>query len=236
MEKIYSLLQTKKQLLPGLIVGISLILAGSAAYAFSPLSPFAAKQKEVSNKKITQRISPTKVPATPTPEPSIIHSNKLVLGVNTTGKVPQPTAAKIATKQESGSTATTAQTNTGGSTNQNTTPQSTATAAPQQPTSAPLQATQIVSVEIKAPDGTSTFAVDYSDGMDVCAVLQKAKDSGKIKSVTFSDEYMSTLRSKYVSEINGFANNWTFSVNGSSPLGCSLSQPKPNDTIVWKFG
>ena len=72
--------------------------------------------------------------------------------------------------------------------------------------------------------------------MTACDVLQKAKDAGKLKSVTFDDSYMATMHSRYISEINGFANNWTFTVNGSSPLGCSLSQPKPNDTIVWKFG
>lgn len=226
----------KKQLLPGLIVGIALILAGSAAYAFSPQSPFNSKQKEISENTITRKTSPTKTPVTPTPKPSATLSQKVVLGTKTTGTVPQPTTKTVAAKQESSSTGTTGQSNTGGSTSQNTTPQS-ATAAPQQqPTAAPVQAAQTVSVEIKAPDGTSSFTVDYNEGMDVCAVLQKAKDAGKIRSVTFNDDYMATLKSKYVFEINGFSNNWTFSVNGSSPLGCSLLQPKPNDTIVWKFG
>ena len=92
-----------------------------------------------------------------------------------------------------------------------------------------------MNVDIKTPDSSSSFSVELTDGMSVCDVLQKAKDDGKISSLTIDDSYLSTLKSKYVSEINKYKNNWTFTVNGNSPLGCSLSYPKPNDIIVWKF-
>ena len=72
--------------------------------------------------------------------------------------------------------------------------------------------------------------------MNVCDVLKKAKDLGKISSLALDDSYMSNMNSLYVREMNGLSNNWTFKVNGNSPLGCSLYQVKPNDQIVWKFG
>ena len=74
-----------------------------------------------------------------------------------------------------------------------------------------------------------------NNGANACDVLQEAKNEGKINSVTFDDSYMSTMHSRYITEINGYSNNWTFTVDGSSPNGCSLINPKPNDTIVWKF-
>lgn len=221
----------KKKILPPAIVVGSLILAGSVAYAFSPQSPFVAQQSDTSNKTIAYKAKPTTVQR---PTPSAVPSKTTsVLGTKTRTVSPQPKSIQPTpiTKQESTSTSSSQNTGTGGTTVTN-------TPVPQQTNSTPTQvpAAQTVSVEIKSPDGSASFTVAHNDGMTVCDVLQRAKDSGKIKSVTLDDSYMASLRSKYVSEINGFANNWTFSVNGSQPLGCSLSQPKPNDSIVWKFG
>ncbi len=103
------------------------------------------------------------------------------------------------------------------------------------PTPAPTPEKKQVNMEIQSPDGNSSFQIDISEGMNVCDVLQKAKDQGKVKSITFDDQYLASYNSKYVYEINGFKNNWTFKVNGNSPLGCSLYQVKNNDSIVWEF-
>ena len=98
------------------------------------------------------------------------------------------------------------------------------------------QTSPTVSVAIIPPDATSNFAVVLEEAFNVCDVLVKAKNEEKISSLTLDDSYLSTYKSLYVYEINGFANNWTFTVNGGSPLGCSLYFPKDKDTIVWKFG
>ncbi|MEK7570772.1 MAG: DUF4430 domain-containing protein [Patescibacteria group bacterium] len=103
-------------------------------------------------------------------------------------------------------------------------------------TPTPTSTVATATLEIQDPTASSRFPIEITNGMNVCDLLQKAKDTGKIVSVTFDDSYMASLNSRYVVEINGYQNNWTFTVNGSSPLGCSLTHPKPNDTIVWKFG
>jgi hypothetical protein len=93
-----------------------------------------------------------------------------------------------------------------------------------------------VNIQIIEPDGNFSFTVTLHDGNTICDSLTDAKLEGKIKSVTIDDSYMSSLHSAYVKEINGFTNNWTFTVNGQSPRGCSLYTPKSGDMIVWKFG
>lgn len=103
------------------------------------------------------------------------------------------------------------------------------------PTATPQAVVSNVNLEIKTPETSLSFSVEINEGMNVCDIMQKARDEGKINSITFDDSYLSAYKSKYVLEINGFLNNWTFTVNGESPLGCSLSNPEPNDTIVWKF-
>lgn len=103
-------------------------------------------------------------------------------------------------------------------------------------TPTPTVVANAVNLQIQTPDGTSTFTVTLKDGADVCGVLQTAKDEGKINSLTIDDSYLSSLGSRYVYEINGYKNNWTFTVNGEfSNVGCSQKFPKPNDIIVWKF-
>lgn len=100
------------------------------------------------------------------------------------------------------------------------------------PSPSPTPSIQTVSVEVQG----SSFTLEISGDLNVCQVMQRARDQGKISSLTLDDSYMSSMNSQYVREMNGMSNNWTFKVNGSSPLGCSLYQVKPNDQIVWKFG
>jgi hypothetical protein len=90
-------------------------------------------------------------------------------------------------------------------------------------------------LQIISSNTNVTFSLELNAGETVCDVLQKAKDEGKIQSLTFNDSYLSAYHSRYVTEINGLANNWTFTVNGTSPLGCSLSTPRNHDVIVWKY-
>lgn len=103
------------------------------------------------------------------------------------------------------------------------------------PTNAPQQQVQqaTVAIQISEPDGMSNFSLPV--GGNACDELTEAKQEGKIRSVTFSSNYMSSMHSLYVSEMNGYSNNWTFIVNGQGPAGCSLSSPQAGDTVVWKF-
>ena len=105
------------------------------------------------------------------------------------------------------------------------------------PTSQPTVPAQTVTMQVVEPDGTKNFQVILHSGDNLCDNLTEAKNEGKIKSVTLSNAWMSSFHSLYVVEIDGYSNNWTMSVNGISPsVGCSLINPKPNDTITWTFG
>lgn len=116
-------------------------------------------------------------------------------------------------------------------------------AAPQTspaPTSQPspqtsLQTENQVNLQISEPDGNFSLSVTLKDGDNLCHNLSRAKDEGKIRSLTIDDSYMSSFGSSYVREINGYQNNWTVSVEGNSPKGCSLYNPKPGESINWKF-
>lgn len=101
------------------------------------------------------------------------------------------------------------------------------------PTATPIP-TQ-VSLKIIPPEGTDQFSLDYRTGEDACHLLERARDEGRLRSVTIDYSYLKTFRSAYVVEINGYRDNWTFTANGASPLGCSLYQIQENDAIVWKF-
>jgi hypothetical protein len=100
------------------------------------------------------------------------------------------------------------------------------------PSPSPSPVVQTANVDVQG----SSFTVEVSGDLNVCQVMQRARDQGKISSLTLDDSYMSSMNSQYVREMNGMSNNWTFKVNGNSPLGCSLYQVKPDDQIVWKFG
>jgi hypothetical protein len=112
----------------------------------------------------------------------------------------------------------------------------TASSTPITPEATEPAAQENVSLEIVEPDGTSKFQVVLHSGDDLCDNLIEAKSEGKIRSLTFDDSYFSTLHSLYVEEINGYENDWTFTVNGAEPEGCSLYKPKSGDTIIWTYG
>lgn len=92
-----------------------------------------------------------------------------------------------------------------------------------------------VTLHITDPDGTKIFQVTLHTGDTLCDNLVEAKNEGKIKSLTLDNSYMQSFHSAYVREMDGFTNNWTVSVNNTSPQGCSLYTVKPNDSIIWKF-
>ncbi len=210
------------------------------------VSTFKAPVVSKSVKGVSDQVALT---ANLTPTPTTVVSNDSVIIAPVKYLTPTPTIY-VSTKNNSGTsssnsstTASSSTTNSNNSSSNNTSsPTPTPTSAPQTsvtpsstPTMSPAQQDS-VNMTVNSPDGSSNFQVKLNSGADVCAVLQEAKDEGKIKSVAFDDSYMPSLHSRYVTEINGFSNNWTFTLNGASPLGCSLSHPQPNDTIVWKFG
>jgi hypothetical protein len=95
--------------------------------------------------------------------------------------------------------------------------------------------TQTITLQIQFPNSNLNTTLPLKSNENACDLLQDAKDQNKLTSLTFDDSYLSMMHSRYVKEINGYQNNWTFTVNGTAPLGCSLSTPQPNDTIIWKF-
>lgn len=103
------------------------------------------------------------------------------------------------------------------------------------PTPVPTPAPSSISIEIKTPDSTSSFTIQIKEGINACDILVKAKNEGKITSVTLDDSYLSTFNTLLVSEINGLSNYWVFTVNGESPMGCSLVSLRNNDQVVWEF-
>lgn len=103
-----------------------------------------------------------------------------------------------------------------------------------QPTSIPA-VEKVVNLQIDEPDGNFAFSVPLGDGENLCDNLTKAKDLGKIRSLTLT--YYQIYSSFYVYEMNGYVNNWTFTFNGAHPdHGCSYYKPNSGDSVVWKFG
>ena len=97
-------------------------------------------------------------------------------------------------------------------------------------------ASNAVTIHIVQPNITQEFSVASGDHTDACAILLQAKNEnpGKITSldiVTYPQN-----NSKYLRELNGFADNWKYTVNGTSPdKDCSQMIVKPYDIIQWKF-
>jgi hypothetical protein len=207
-----------------LILGVFVFIATS-----SPTNFLFKGSTEVANLP-----SSSTVPTEATPHPS-----SAVMGANTTAfpsKIPSPskTPSAIPSSTPYPSSNPSLNPQTGSTSQSSSAPQSSATSQPSpSPTSQPEK--KQVNVEIQSPDGNNSFQIEITDGMNVCDVVQKAKDQGRINSLTIDDQYLASLNSKYVYEINGHKNNWTFKINGNSPLGCSLYQVKANDQIVWKF-
>lgn len=114
----------------------------------------------------------------------------------------------------------------GGTSSPNTSTQTVAATTTPQPT---------INLQLKSPAGSSQYAVKLIAITDACTILTAARDQGYVKSVTIDNSYLSTLKSAYVREINGYYNNWTFKVNGASPKGCSLASITTGDTVVWEY-
>jgi hypothetical protein len=92
-----------------------------------------------------------------------------------------------------------------------------------------------VSIQVRTPAANSEFDIQFENTIDACDILVKAKDEGKIASVTLDDSYLSSFNTLLVTEINGFSNYWVFTVNGESPMGCSLINLNDNDQVIWEF-
>ena len=243
MKKILAAKLHLKNILPVGIVLFALVVSGALAYIFTPKPQQEAAVSHQDSKKVAMVIK-EKIAT-----PSVTPAGERVLGAAVYQKVTSaPVAPAAATTQNTSTsnnqtTTTTSSsqpastTTSSSNSTQQTIPQ-TNTSAPTStptpvPTAQPISST--VSMQVQDPGGNSSFTVTLNNGANACDVLQEAKNEGKINSVTFNDDYMSTMHSRYITEINGYSNNWTFTVNGSSPQGCSLINPKPNDTIVWKF-
>lgn len=213
----------KMRLLPLLVILIALVLAGFVSFGLSP-------------KKSLEMAAKIDLPKTDTPNIEFGPAEPLKIA-----QAPKPAASF---KSISPSTSPSADGSPKPSPVNSQTPQPSPTPQtstsplrqPADPTPSPTPETQTVNIEIKASGSSSNFSTAVNEGMNVCEAMQKAKDEGKIQSITFDDSYLAAFKSKYVLEINGLQNNWTFTVNGASPLGCSLIQLKPNDSIVWTFG
>ncbi|MBI2033216.1 MAG: hypothetical protein HYT10_02005 [Candidatus Levybacteria bacterium] len=90
-------------------------------------------------------------------------------------------------------------------------------------------------VELFTPDGNGSFTVKFRENSTPCSILTDAKNEGKIRSVTIT-HYDAPLNSDYVKEINGFSDNWTFSINSETkPMGCSQYILGKGNTVIWKY-
>ncbi len=106
------------------------------------------------------------------------------------------------------------------------------TNTPIPPTSAPAQ--QTINLTISEPDGTTANIITLNGDQTPCSILNEAKSEGKIKSLTIQN--YPSLHSDYIQEINGYQNNWNFTLNGvNEPTGCSNYHLHANDTVTWKF-
>ena len=103
------------------------------------------------------------------------------------------------------------------------------------PTPTATPAVETVRLRIETPQETVDLRVPLKSGNDVCGILITAKNEGGLRSLTIDDSYKQTYQSAYVVEINGYRDNWTFTVNGVTPRGCSLFFPKKDDVVVWRF-
>jgi hypothetical protein len=112
--------------------------------------------------------------------------------------------------------------------------QPTATAVPQ-PTSAPAVKTFQVNLKI---NGSSVGNVDMQEGNNQCDVLSRAKDQGKISSLTM--RYINDLGTYGVYQINGIGQEntvwWVYKINGQSPSqGCSYIKANSGDSVEWEY-
>lgn len=222
-----------------LIIFSVLLFAGSVSFAFAPKS---TRSNEIVKDQTTGTVKKEEINFSPlskhSPQP------KQVLGVNTkkVPAAPSPIATPKASLLPSPSnTPTPAPVQTvivRNITEVVSTPSPTSTPTPTAtPTiePSPTPAPQTVSVEINSPAGKSNFSTEITEGMNACEILEKAKEEGKIASLVLDDKYLESFGTLLVAEMNGYSSNWVFTVNGDSPMGCSLSFPKSEDLIVWTY-
>lgn len=103
------------------------------------------------------------------------------------------------------------------------------------PTVSSTLAIETVAVTLVQPNGTQNLIVTWRKDMNACDVLEQAKEEGAIASLTLDESYVSTFKSPYVYEINGYKNNWVFEINGKTALGCALVTIEKDDVIEWTY-
>lgn len=81
-------------------------------------------------------------------------------------------------------------------------------------------------------NGQTAGEVTVQAGGNHCDVLTAARDQGIIQSVDM--RWYEQYGSYFVEKINGIGGNWTYKVNGTSPLGCSGVQAHNGDTVHWE--
>ncbi len=217
------------KILPIFIVTSSLVLAGVFTYSIAPKPSHAETTTPV---RVLGVAAPSPSPIfSPTPSPKIIilvspKPTPLKSPVVPISPTPQPSpSAKVENTVPSSPQPTN-------------TPSPSASVAPSPSPSPSLSPTPLVSqinVQIKTPDTNSAFSLQIEDGINACDLMTKAKNEGKISSLTLDDSYLATFHTLLVKEINGLKDNWTFTVNGESPMGCSLVNLKDKDQIIWEF-
>ena len=225
-----------REIIPALVIFSVLLFAGSVSFAFAPKSAHtiaADEPRVVETVKEEVGFSPLSKHSPQTKQVLGIAA-KVVLNSSTPSFTPK---ASVLPSPSSVPTSVPVQTIVVRNVTEvvNTpAPTSTATPAPSiepSPTPTPLT----VNIEVNSPAGKSNFSLKITDGMNACEILQKAKDEGKIASLTLDDKYLESFGTLLVAEMNGYSTNWVFTVNGESPMGCSLSFPKSGDQIVWTY-
>lgn len=223
-----------REILSILVILSSLLFAGSITYAFAPRSTtttqpaqeeattVVTKQQEINYSPfIAQPTQPQQVLGTKTK--TVSPSLTPIPSSNTSTPTNNPTTPPVPIIVVHNITQVVSPT-------PSQTPEPTPTIVP-----SPSPASQTVSIEINSPSEKSNFTIDITDNMNACQILQKAKEEGKITSLTLDDKYLESFGTLLVAEMNGYSNNWVFTVNGESPMGCSLSFPKSGDQIVWNY-
>jgi hypothetical protein len=185
----------------------ALVAAGLGTAASMALTPHTSSPLA---KVVRPSASPTPTGAAATPTPAAPTES---IAASAPTPTPPPTVAGASTQK----------------------PQPTPVKKAAAPTPAPPVNTVMLVLEY--PKGPYSGQVRLLPGADACAVLEQAKSEGKLTSLNIDyTTYMNSLHSAYVKEINGYE-NWKFKVESggktTSPLGCSLVKPLPNDKITW---
>lgn len=197
-----------KQLIQNYLKSPLLIIA-TACFLLSGVS-FVNYQRQIKPVKVATTSKPKKVLAisqNPSPTQITKQENKIVIT-----DTPIPTSMS----------------NMANSNAANATPTSTVTNTPP-PTKSPY-----LTLNINEPDGSFSYSLNLQTGSNPCSILNDAKNAGDIKSLTIV--HYSSLNSDYVKEINGYSNNWNFSLNGNvEPTGCSNYTLSNGDSVTWKY-